>query len=125
MMLDDLDSFGLRFARLPHRLLYAGEFISIQLVGLEPGRSLIRYSPPESILLLVACGRVHVRALEQCLQLDEGGNLVLEPSCEYDLTTDTFADLLLITLPKRADESTAISRTTEDIQTGRVVLSLA
>ncbi|MEO8427157.1 MAG: hypothetical protein ABI651_08605, partial [Verrucomicrobiota bacterium] len=88
--------------RLPHRLLYAGEFISIQLVGLQVNRGLMRYRSPESILLMVAFGRVRIHTDESLFVLNEAEAFHLNPLCEYDITADQAADLLLITMPNKA-----------------------
>ena len=65
--------------RLPHRLLYAGEFISIQLVGLQSNRALIRYRPPDRILLLVAFGRIQLHTARYFSVMKEGDEVQLDP----------------------------------------------
>lgn len=87
--------------RLPQRLLYAGESITIQLVGLHSGRSLIRYQPPDRTLLLVAFGQIHLQETQGISIVAEGEEVELESDCEYDITTDDVADLLLIVVRQK------------------------
>jgi hypothetical protein len=96
MIADNILARPPQLDRLPHRLLYAGEFISIQLIGLQPNRPLIRYSPPGPVLLLVAFGCISVRMNGHLFALKEGDTLSLDPVCEYDIVTNEIADLLLI-----------------------------
>lgn len=81
----------------PHRLLFSGELVSVQLVGLDRQRGLRAYSPPEPVLLVVTAGKLHLAGMEATDDLAPGTSRVLSPIHSYDLATDSFADLLLIT----------------------------
>lgn len=82
--------------RLFHRLLYAGEFVSVQLIGIRPGRELLEYQPPDTILLVVAFGTVEIHSDERVLKIATGGIVQLYSTERYEITTDDAADLLLI-----------------------------
>jgi len=111
--------------RLPHRILYAGEFVGIQLVGLARDRSLAGYRPPGLMLLVVACGRAQLRLGEERWMLGEADVLVLDPRRQYDLTTGEYADLLFITLPAGAERAEMISTFGEECYCPKMSLSLA
>ncbi len=81
----------------PHRLLFSSELVSVQLVGLECQRGLRAYSPPEPVLLIVAAGALRLTETECDDDLAPGASRLLSPIRTYELTTDSFAHLLLIT----------------------------